>query len=188
VKTLPHVTALVVASLALSGCALLPSGPPRISLDAFELEAESLAFDLTGLETDVECGDGSIDLVVGAEAECVMSDPDSSDQLTVTFGVLEVRASDDFQLEVVDFVEPEGTPESEHPTVPSSEIEELAAGSLAQQGIVAAVLCSDDTVEVFEGTTFRCGLVYADGGFGEAAVSIIDFDGSSYSVVAAVVE
>ena len=44
----------------MSGCAFLPGAGPSITLDAFELEAESLALDLTGVAADVECGSGSI--------------------------------------------------------------------------------------------------------------------------------
>lgn len=189
-KTVLPVATVAALALGLSGCAFLPGAGPSITLDAFELEAESLALDLTGVAADVECGSGSIPFEVGSEAECAMTDPNSDDAATVVFGIAAIRSSDDFDLEVLDVVDTSGDPSSGHPTVPSSEIEELAAGSLEQQGVIAAVLCeaTEIEIEIFEDNTFRCGLVFEDGGFGEAVVSIIDFDGSSYSVVAAVVE
>lgn len=187
-KTVLPVAIVAALALGLSGCAVVPGAGPSITLDAFELEAESLALELTGVAADVECGSGSIPFEVGSEAECAMTDPDSDDAATVVFGIAAIRTSDDFDLEVLDVVDTSGDPSSEHPTVPSSEIEELAAGSLEQQGVIAAVLCEATEIEIFEDNTFRCGLVFEDGGFGEAVVSIIDFDGSSYSVVAAVVE
>ena len=187
-KTVLPVATVAALALGLSGSAFLPGAGPSITLDAFELEAESLALDLTGVAADVECGSGSIPFEVGSEAECAMTDPNSDDAATVVFGIAAIRSSDDFDLEVLDVVDTSGDPSSGHPTVPSSEIEELAAGSLEQQGVIAAVLCEATEIEIFEDNTFRCGLVFEDGGFGEAVVSIIDFDGSSYSVVAAVVE
>tara|TARA_B100000513_G_scaffold7720_1_gene3579 strand:- start:14499 stop:15065 length:567 start_codon:yes stop_codon:yes gene_type:complete len=187
-KTVLPVATVAALALGLSGCAFLPGAGPSITLDAFELEAESLALDLTGVAADVECGSGSIPFEVGSEAECAMTDPNSDDAATVVFGIAAIRSSDDFDLEVLDVVDTSGDPSSGHPTVPLSEIEELAAGSLEQQGVIAAVLCEATEIEIFEDNTFRCGLVFEDGGFGEAVVSIIDFDGSSYSVVAAVVE
>ena len=48
-KTVLPVATVAALALGLSGCAFLPGAGPSITLDAFELEAESLALDLTGV-------------------------------------------------------------------------------------------------------------------------------------------
>lgn len=189
-------TASIVA-IATASAALL-AGCTTITLTAQASDiantAENGLEEEIGSRPDIDCGTGEIELKVGLVVDCVLTDPVTGEQFAspVTIEAIEgttytvaVKVGD----APIGAPGPEPTVEPDpagNPTVPGSDIAELAAGALEPVlGFRPELLCPEAEVQIVVGNSTFC--TFDDGAAAhDVQVDITEFDGSTYAITAEV--
>lgn len=194
-RALSLIVVAIASTALLSGCG--PSGVPTATADAVATTAENALEETVGSRPDIDCGTEDVELKVGNVVDCVLTDPISGEKFEAPVTVESVKDGT-YTVGVKVGNAPIGAPDPEptvvpdavtgDPTVPSNDIADLAEGAL--EGIVGftpALTCGDDDVAIFVGNTTECSYDDADGVTHDVVVEITEFDGSSYTINAQIV-
>lgn len=187
------ITAVVAASIALlAGCTSATLTAPA---EDIATTAENGLEEQIGSRPEIDCGTGEIELKVGLVVDCVLTDPTTGEQFEAPVTIEAIEGST-YTVGVkvgdapINAPEPEPTVEpdpSGNPTVPGDDIAALAAGALEPVlGFLPELACPEAEVQIVVGNTTFCSFDDEQGVAHDVQVDITEFDGTSYSINAEV--
>lgn len=185
------ITVLTAAlAIGLTGCTF--SANFTVSADKVaELAASALEEQYPDLgRPELDCGDDSVDIVVGEQVDCVLTDPSNGAELDAVVTITEVDGTNySIDVKVADVPNnpapsnPSPSAEPETYTVPSSDLAELAAGALTEPlGYTPEITCEPADVPLVEGEQINCLATGNDGSTGTAVITITEVDGADYRI------
>lgn len=193
IRTASALAAAAFALVALAGCA-----PATLTASAEDIAdlAEGALEEQVGSRPDIDCGTGDIELKKGLVIDCTLTDPVSGDRFDAPVTIATIQGNT-YTIDVqvgdapIDPPTPESTVEpqtGDNPTVPGTDIADLAAGALESiLGFLPIIECPDAEVEVFVGNSVVCAFAEDDGTQHEVRIDITEFDGSTYAINAEVI-
>jgi hypothetical protein len=186
-----------VAAIAISTALLTACTTVTLTAQAEEIAttAEDALEQEVGSRPEVDCGTGDVELEVGLVIDCVLTDPVTGEQFEAPVTIEAIDGSN-YTVGVqvgdapINAPEPEPTVEpdpSGNPTVPGDDIAALAAGALEPVlGFLPDLACPEAEVQIVVGNATFCSFDDADGVAHDVRVDITEFDGSTYSINAEV--
>ena len=193
--TRPLIAAATAATalLVLAGCSFTAeAGPTTAASKVAETAAKALAAQV-GSTPAIDCGTDDIVVVKGKKITCELTDTDGLIyDVAITF--TSVKGSTyNIDVKVADTAKNAPSPTvsagGDAPTVPGTDIADLAAQALTKQlGSPPDMSCDDAQVTIAVGNTAACGYTDAAGAHHDVTVTITEFDGSNYTIDAKVTD
>jgi len=181
------------AMLILAGCSVTAEAGPTVSGASVATTAAKALEAKVGSLPAIDCGSDDIIVVKGKKITCELTDTDGlTYDVAVTF--TSVKGSTyNIDVKVADTAKNAPSPTvsagSEAPTVPGTDIADLAAQALTKQlGSAPDMSCADENVSIVVGNTAACGFTDAAGAHHDVTVTISEFDGSNYTIDAKVTD
>ena len=181
------VLAVAVAAL-LSGCVAAATAEPA---DIAALAADALQQQLDARPV-VDCGGEVVPLVAGTVVPCELTDPATGDRFAAPVTIQTVQGTDvTVAVRVADAATSPSpapaAPPASAATVPGTELAALAAGALEDAlGYRPDIVCPEGEATVAVGTSLRCAFG-ADDQRRDVRIQIMQFDGATYRIDAAIV-
>jgi hypothetical protein len=154
VNTMRPMLAAAALLLALTGCSV----HANLTVPASEVatQAAKLLQKQVGSKTapSVDCGKGDVDLVVGTKVDCTLTDPVDASKYDTMITVTKVKGTDySVHVKVADSAKGD----SAVPTVPASQIDDLAETAIEQSsGERPTIDCGSQQLPIVQGNVFNC--------------------------------
>jgi hypothetical protein len=181
------------ALLVLAGCSFSAEAGPTVSGSSVAKTAAKALEAKVGSSPAIDCGNDDIVVVKGKKITCELTDTDGLIyDVAITF--TSVKGSTyHIDVKVADTAKNAPSPTvssgAEAPTVPGTDIADLAAQALTKQlGSAPDMTCADENVSVAVGNTAACGFTDAAGAHHDVTVTITEFDGSNYTIDAKITD
>lgn len=181
------------AMLVLAGCSFTAEAGPSVSASKVAATAAKALAAKVGSTPKIDCGSDDIILVKGKKITCELTDTDGLIyDVAVTFTSVS-GSTYNIDVKVANTAKNAPSPtvssgSGDAPTVPGTDIAQLAAGALESQlGFAPDISCADDVVPIVVGGTEACGFTDPSGTAHDVTVTITEFDGSNYSIDAKVI-
>jgi hypothetical protein len=179
--------------LALAGCSVKAEAGPTVSGASVAKTAAKALEAKVGSLPAIDCGKDDIVVVKGKKITCELTDTDGLIyDVKITF--TSVKGSTyHIDVKVADTAKnapsPTVDPGADAPTVPGTDIADLAAQALTKQlGSAPDMSCADENVSIAVGNTAACDFTDAAGAHHDVTVTITKFDGSNYTIDAKITD
>jgi len=187
------VVTAAAAALVLAGCSFTAEAGPTVSGASVAKTAAKALEAKVGSSPAIDCGSDDIIVVTGKKITCELTDTDGLIyDVAITF--TSVKGSTyHIDVKVADAAKNAPSPTvssgADAPTVPGTDIAQLAAQALTKQlGSAPDMSCDDAQVSIVVGNTAACGFTDAAGAHHDVTVTITEFDGSNYTIDAKVTD
>jgi len=194
-RSRPFLPLIAAASLllALAGCGATAEAGPTVSGDNVAKTAAKALEAKVGSSPAIDCGSDDIVVVKGKKITCELTDTDGLIyDVAITF--TSVKGSTyHIDVKVADTAKnapsPTVDPGAGAPTVPGTDIADLAAQALTKQlGSAPDMSCADQNVSIVIGNTAACEFTDAAGAHHDVTVTISEFDGTNYTIDAKITD
>lgn len=182
----------VASALMLTACSL--SVTPTVSASKVAETAEDALEAEVGIRPDMDCGTEAVKLVDGTTVDCILTDPGSGTEIDAVVTISKVKGTNfTVNVKVADVPIENGSdpkptessaPDPDAPVVTGDAFAEVVVKALTTQlGYTPTVQCFLD-VAIIEGATTNCTLTDDKGEVHDVLATIDEFDGSTYSITA----
>jgi len=182
------------AAVLLSGCTNFSFTPqiPLVAGSDVAVAVEDKLEEEVGTRPDVDCGDDDVQLEVGANLTCVLTDPGSGLEYDVVVSFTKVTGTDyEFDFKVADSPNnpPDPTVDPDTPSVTGDDIAALVVQALSPQlPAPPEVSCPEPTVDIIVENITYC-TFEDENGIHDVQVTITEYDpvAGTYAINAAVI-